>query len=522
MRLRFLSLVLAVAPSLALAQLSDAYLAFENGDTFPARSAAFGAPLLQPVGPASLVATEPVRACETVENADDIEGTIALVERGDWAFALKVRNAVAAGAIAVVVYNTDTPEDDPDELLSMEGGCTPGQGCASPAAFLSYNSGTALLTEPVIRGEATLVPDPVCGDPPFTALLFTGVVATRLYADGFVGASPEDVCFPGFRFDGENGLYAGSILVGRDAEDDPAVTGDPYGGGEYERVELLTALDPPFGLPFADFDEGRETTLRSPLGVEVVERAYAREGDAFIVLDLTVTNTTDGRLDGLYVGLFADWDVGDASENLGGFDPAANLLYVYDDSGTSTTYFGLAALGEADVAGWTLATDEDATDASLFEGLTALGEELEEPQDARTVVGVGPFDLAAGDSAQARFAMLAGESLEAITASAQAAQSAVSVSVETATPEGPVVLGAAYPNPLASSATIGFVLPASAPVRLAVYDVLGREVALLADEVRPAGEQAVRLDASALPSGVYLVRLDAGGVELAQRLTIIH
>ncbi len=46
-------------------------------------------------------------------------------------------------------------------------------------------------------------------------------------------------------------------------------------------------------------------------------------------------------------------------------------------------------------------------------------------------------------------------------------------------------------------------------VRLSVYDLLGREVAVLIDGTRPAGRFAVPFNGRTLASGVYLCRLEA-------------
>ncbi|NNF58761.1 MAG: T9SS type A sorting domain-containing protein [Rhodothermaceae bacterium] len=84
-------------------------------------------------------------------------------------------------------------------------------------------------------------------------------------------------------------------------------------------------------------------------------------------------------------------------------------------------------------------------------------------------------------------------------------------------------LHAAYPNPFASRATLRYDIAEAGPVRLAVYDLLGREVAVLADSERAAGRYEVLLDGSGLASGVYLVRMIAGADVLqSRRVTLLR
>lgn len=89
-------------------------------------------------------------------------------------------------------------------------------------------------------------------------------------------------------------------------------------------------------------------------------------------------------------------------------------------------------------------------------------------------------------------------------------------------PGSPYALQAAsYPNPFNPVTTISYTLPARSHVNLVVYDLLGREVAHLVNEVRQAGPHTVQFDASALSSGVYLYRLTAGQHVLTHRITLI-
>jgi len=83
----------------------------------------------------------------------------------------------------------------------------------------------------------------------------------------------------------------------------------------------------------------------------------------------------------------------------------------------------------------------------------------------------------------------------------------------------------AWPNPFNPTTVISYRVGtqdlASLQVRLSVYDLLGREVAVLVDGVRPAGEHQVRFNASTLASGVYLIRLETAGSSTIQRITLL-
>jgi hypothetical protein len=67
------------------------------------------------------------------------------------------------------------------------------------------------------------------------------------------------------------------------------------------------------------------------------------------------------------------------------------------------------------------------------------------------------------------------------------------------------------PNPLRAGALLRFSLARDAHIRLAIFDILGREVAVLADGPQPAGDHELRWDARRVPSGVYLCRLEERG-----------
>ena len=86
---------------------------------------------------------------------------------------------------------------------------------------------------------------------------------------------------------------------------------------------------------------------------------------------------------------------------------------------------------------------------------------------------------------------------------------------------GEVRLEQNFPNPFNPTTTIRFSLPETADVRLAVYDVTGREVALLTSGTLAAGVHQVSFDAARFASGVYLYRLQAGSHTLTRRMTLV-
>ncbi len=78
-----------------------------------------------------------------------------------------------------------------------------------------------------------------------------------------------------------------------------------------------------------------------------------------------------------------------------------------------------------------------------------------------------------------------------------------------------------YPNPFNPTTTIEFELDKTTFTKLTVFDVLGRKVRELVNEIRPAGTNTIEFNATNLASGVYLYRLEANGVVQTKRLTLI-
>jgi hypothetical protein len=85
-----------------------------------------------------------------------------------------------------------------------------------------------------------------------------------------------------------------------------------------------------------------------------------------------------------------------------------------------------------------------------------------------------------------------------------------------------------YPNPFNGETVIRYTVPAAGAhgdgppeVRIAVYDLLGREVAVLVNEKKSPGVHEVRWNAGRFATGPYVYRMSAGTASLSRRLLLL-
>ena len=78
-----------------------------------------------------------------------------------------------------------------------------------------------------------------------------------------------------------------------------------------------------------------------------------------------------------------------------------------------------------------------------------------------------------------------------------------------------------YPNPFSEQTTIRYSLPAQKHVQLEVYDILGRKVATLVDDVQPKGVYPEKFNAEGLASGIYIYRITIDGEVTTKKMTLI-
>lgn len=105
-------------------------------------------------------------------------------------------------------------------------------------------------------------------------------------------------------------------------------------------------------------------------------------------------------------------------------------------------------------------------------------------------------------------------------------RSKVATMTVTSIPEGDALpktfaLNQNYPNPFNPKTVIGYSLPKQSQVELKVYDILGMEVAVLVNQMQPAGNYTVAFDGVSLPSGVYFYQIKTNEYSSVKKMMLI-
>ena len=140
--------------------------------------------------------------------------------------------------------------------------------------------------------------------------------------------------------------------------------------------------------------------------------------------------------------------------------------------------------------------NEPGEECDLGHLLLGFGQDLDGEVYVLTTDNVGPM----GDAGKVYRLTRSGRMAASVQAAASADQRQAAVALQAAN----------HPNPFTRETTIRYVLSDEEHVRLQVFDMLGRNVALLVDEVQPAGTHEARFEAAQLPSGMYIYRLETG------------
>ncbi len=426
--------------------------------------------------------------------------------------------------------------------------CTPNRGCFATTGEDCEAQGGFFMGLGVPCDPDPCVELPDYGE---AAVGNCGLTVTDQGIIGFMDGTQAEGSGFVYPASGPNQLYLGSLWVSnepstaynRDYDVDPSrewiVSANPDG-----RIHVEEPGDSDLDLRAAFTNRG----ARSGADLLVTQESwsYATPGviDDFVMLHYRIENRGAEPYEGAYVGVFLDLDLETTPYNdEGGTDAAGRAVFLSDPDGV---HAGVVVLGgpETPVANLSLIhnptyvwPNQYISDADKYAFLAGTDPAHQtavsfEPNDWGLVASAGPFAIAPGGAVEVSFAIVGGLGRHELDQNAAAArQLFVGGASSTPDPEPagvvPTSLLPNSPNPFFGQTMIQFELSAQEGVALAVFDVNGRRVRLLAEGPLGAGRHAVAWDGRddagrRLPAGTYFVRMSAGGRDAGIRITLMR
>ena len=155
-------------------------------------------------------------------------------------------------------------------------------------------------------------------------------------------------------------------------------------------------------------------------------------------------------------------------------------------------------------------------------------------QPERSLINTGPFNMASGDTQVVTYVYdceRGTSNIQSVCALKDALQRiswyyydcSGTIGIE---PVGNIIpqkysLEQNYPNPFNPETVIRFSIPEQNFTRLVVYDILGKEIAVLVNEVLSAGNYNINFEAAELPSGIYFYRLNTDKFSESRKMILL-
>lgn len=367
-------------------------------------------------------------------------------------------------------------------------------------------------------------------------------LSTTFSSNGRVGYSKADASGGlGFVYKDESLLYEAALMIGKSASQ---VSNNARNDGGYNEdfVKQISAQQVTNNT--AAF-EGAATFIdansSNPIGLRVKSKmlAYANEpNDKYVIVEYEIFNTTSATLEGIYTGMFTDWDLDESSANATRYDVATKIAYAYAKKNAGYPYAGVKLLTSLapplyypmsyQIAGDPL-RDGKFTIAEKFQTLSSgikasgLGFDSNNGNDIMFTIGTGPYTILKNGSIKVAYAFIAGDNLTELTNAGQAAltnyTSLVPISPQNK-PES-FVLKQNYPNPSKDLTTISFDIAEKVPTTLFITNVNGKVVATLVNETLNEGSYSKQVNLSDYSSGIYFYKLKAGSYQKTLKMLVV-
>ena len=353
---------------------------------------------------------------------------------------------------------------------------------------------------------------------------------------------PDNTLGSGFIFKGINHLFEGGLMIGTSSTQLVDVIRNINSGQDEDLTSsnFFTLKTPGVTSDqdgFTAFSDSAAPAANK-LGLQVSMHSYAYSDPAdskYIILRYDIQNTSSTTaLKNLYAGIFLDWDIGNTSEEVGSnysrYDATRSLGYAFSSvSGVRREYLGIRALDSA--ASFRSLVNNGSIDlarAAKWNWMTGgFAASSAGPADIHQAISSGPYTIAPGATQTVSFALVAGDSsLANLQQNADAAKAKWKRLTTGIAKNGRSLpqryeLMQNYPNPFNPTTAISYQLTAVSHVSLEIFDVLGRKITTLVNDLQQPGIHTVRWDGTSFPSGVYFYHMEAGDFRATRKLMLV-
>jgi serine protease len=363
-------------------------------------------------------------------------------------------------------------------------------------------------------------------------------IATTMTSTGRVGyCKAGGTTGLGFLYKNHNLLYEASLMIGNSPI---AVSNNARNGNNSDEHFIKKVRVKGINNPAGDFEgisEFDDSANPKSLSLYIKHRqiAYANApDDKYSIVEYEVFNKGYTELRNLFIGMFTDWDVAANGNDITKYDPFTKLAYVYPKIG-NIKYAGVKLLTNTaspiyyplstEVSGNPLANGFTTAQKyqTLSNGIKALGlgDKAANGYDVSFVSGYGPFIIPANGSVKVAFAFLAGEDLNDLEKTAEAAQNKYQILLPDNSPFAQLQLKQNYPNPVQNNTLIEFNIPSQGLVILDIFNSAGGRIQTLLNENLKGGSYSVNMNAANLKPGVYIYRLTFDNTTKALKMIVV-
>jgi len=358
----------------------------------------------------------------------------------------------------------------------------------------------------------------------------------------------------GFKYlGGGNLMFEGAFMYGTGANklmDVARITAEQ--SNDFKIIVPINIKRPGATFPEETYSNFDDSSSPNPLGISTHFYTYANNtllDDNYVIIRTALNNKTQNAINGLYTGFFIDWDIPeeDYENDSTGYDNTDNFAYAFNKR-TPNVFVGTGLISHLNYGYYAVDNSKQTGEVILIDGFSdsekwltisnGIRDGAAGISDISYVVSGGPLNIAAGKTESIAFSIAAGSNLEEVRTAIKRSREkykSIPTSIKNGKENLPIefILFQNYPNPFNPTTTIQFVIPSPSIdgrenlkdfsstrsprndnvwVTLKVYDILGREVATLVDELKQPGtyNSQFSIRNSQLPSGVYFYTLRAG------------